>query len=119
LKFKIDENLPAEYVAILRAAGYEAESVDDEGLGSADDGVIADRVQAEERALLTLDLGFADIRTYPPQQYSGLIVFRSRTQDKIMLLSLLRRLLPVLRQRSPVGQLWIVESDRIRFREGW
>jgi predicted nuclease of predicted toxin-antitoxin system len=118
LKFKIDENLPVEYQTLLRAAGFEAETLDDEGLGSADDGVISDRVRAERRALLTLDLGFADIRAYPPQEYSGLIVFRSKAQDKIMLLSLLRRLIPVLRQRSPEGQLWIVESDRIRFREG-
>ena len=118
MKFKIDQNLPAEYPIMLREAGFEAESVDDEALGSTDDRVISERVRTERRALLSLDLGFADIRAYPPQDYSGLIVFRSKAQDKVTLLSLLRRLIPVLRQRSPEGQLWIVESDRIRFREG-
>jgi hypothetical protein len=33
------------------------------------------------------------------------------------LLSLLRRILPVLKSRSPQGQLWIVQPDRIRYRQ--
>jgi predicted nuclease of predicted toxin-antitoxin system len=118
VKFKIDQNLPAEYAILLREAGFEADSVDDEGLASADDGFVSNRARAEGRALLSLDLGFADIRAYPPQEYLGIIVVRSKAQDKITLLSMLRRLIPALRERSPEGQLWIVESDRIRFREG-
>ncbi len=117
MKFKIDQNLPVEYATLLREAGFEVDSVDEEGLGSADDRVISERVRAEGRALVTLDLGFADIRAYPPQEYLGIVVIRSKAQDKIALLAMLRRLIPVLRERSPEGQLWIVESDRIRFRE--
>ena len=117
MKLKIDQNLPAEYPILLREAGFDAESVDQEGLGNAVDGVISERIRAERRALLTLDLGFADIRAYPPQEYLGLVILRSKAQDKVTLLSLLRRLIPVLRGRSPEGQLWIVEFDRIRFRE--
>jgi hypothetical protein len=67
--------------------------------------------------LVTLDLGFSDIRTYPPKEYSGVVVLRSKGQDKITLVSMLRRLIPLLRERSPERQLWIVELDRIRFRE--
>jgi predicted nuclease of predicted toxin-antitoxin system len=118
LNFQIDQNLPAEYAAVLRQAGYPSDTVDDEALGNAEDQVIAERVRREGCALVTLDLGFDDIRPYPPAGYSGLIVVRSKSQDKITLPSMLRRLLPVLRTRSPQGQLWIVESDRVRFREG-
>ena len=118
MKFKTDQHLPAEYAVLLREAGFEAESVEDEGRGSADDRVISERARGEGRALVTLDLGFADIRAYPPQEYLGIVVVRSKAQDKITLLAMLRRLIPVLRKRSPEGQLWIVESDRIRFREG-
>jgi hypothetical protein len=35
LRFKIDQNLPAEYAALLREAGFEADTVDDEGLSGA------------------------------------------------------------------------------------
>ena len=117
MKFKIDQNLPAEYAVLLREGGFEANSVDEERLGGADDGVISERVRAERRVVLSLDLGFADIRAYPPQEHSGIVVLRAKGQDKINLISMLRRLMPMLRERSPEGELWIVESDRVRFRE--
>lgn len=117
MRFKIDQNLPAEYAAVLREAGFEADTVDDEGLSGADDSVVSERGRTDGRVLLTLDLGFSDIRSYPPQEYSGIVVFRSKAQDKIRLISMLRRLVPVLREKSPERQLWIVEPDRIRFRE--
>ena len=117
MKFKLDQNLPAEYAPLLREVGFEVDSVEDEGLGSADDRAVSERAQVEGRVLLTLDLGFADIRAYPPHESMGLIVIRSTAQDKFALLSLLRRLIPMLRERSPKGQLWIVEIDRIRYRE--
>jgi len=118
LRIKVDQNLPAECAVLLRAAGLEADTAEAEGLSDADDSFIAERGRTEGGALVTLDLGFSDIRSYPPQEYSGIIVFRSKAQDKVTLLSILRRLILVLRERSPERQLWIVESDRIRYREG-
>ena len=73
MKFKIDENLPVEIAALLRDAGYEATSVVDQGLGGSADPDIAAVCRKENRALVTLDMDFADIRTY---QHSGLIVLR-------------------------------------------
>jgi predicted nuclease of predicted toxin-antitoxin system len=118
LKFKIDENLPHEYALLLRATGFAADTVDDEGMAGADDSAVAERSRIEERVLMTLDLDFANIQAYPPGYYFGILVFRSKAQDKITLLTLLRRLIPILLSRSPERQLWIVEHDRIRFREG-
>jgi len=102
---------------VLREAGFLADTVDDEGLGGADDLIISERTQKEGRVLVTLDLGFSDIRSYPPKDYPGIIVLRTKAQDKITLLSMLRRLILALKDRSPDGQLWIVEHDRIRYRE--
>jgi predicted nuclease of predicted toxin-antitoxin system len=100
LKFKIDQNLPGEYAVLLREAGFEADTVDDEGLSGAEDWDIAERTRSDGLALLTLDLGFSDIPSYPPQQYSGIVVLRSRAQDKITLISMSRRLIQVLRENS-------------------
>ncbi len=66
---------------------------------------------------MTLDLEFGNIKAYPPESFSGIIVFRSKSQDKVTLTQLLERLLPMLKTRSPERQLWIVEHDRIRIRE--
>ena len=117
MKFKVDQNLPVECAALLREAGFQADTADGEGLSGADDSAISERARGDALALVTLDLGFSDIRSYPPQEYSGIVVLRSKAQDKITLVSVLRRLILVLRERSPERQLWVVQPDRIRFRE--
>jgi hypothetical protein len=45
------------------------------------------------------------------------VVFRPESQDKPTPVALLKRLVLVLLQLSPNHQLWIVEPDRIRYRE--
>jgi hypothetical protein len=67
---------------------------------------------------MTLDLDFANVQAYPPKSQSGILVFRFKSQDKLALIGLLKRFVRALRQRSPAQQLWIVEHDRIRYREG-
>jgi predicted nuclease of predicted toxin-antitoxin system len=116
LNFKIDENLPAECAALLRNEGFGADTVAEEGLAGADDAVVASRVRAEGRVLMTLDLDFANIQAYPPSTHAGIIVLRLKRQDKHAVLELVARVVPVLKTRPPAGDLWIVEPDRIRFR---
>jgi len=117
LKFKVDENLPAEFAAILGGVGFEAATVADEGLSGTADSSLLDRCRAEERVLVTLDLDFANVQAHPVGTHAGIIVFRSKSQDKLTLISLLERIVPMLKSRSPEGQLWIVQADRIRYRE--
>ncbi|MBP7049571.1 MAG: hypothetical protein KBE65_01005 [Phycisphaerae bacterium] len=68
------------------------------------------------RALITLDTDFADIRTYPPAEYPGLLVLRLVKQSTPEVLRVIRRLLEVLKTADCRGQLWIVEPERIRVR---
>ena len=117
MKFKIDENLPIEYAVTLRDVGYDADTVEDERISGADDATVFAHSQAESRTLITLDLDFSNLQMYPCQSHSGIIILRTRAQDKGTLLTILRRLIPVFRERSPHRQLWIVEKDRIRVRE--
>ena len=118
MKFKTDENLPLEASAVLRERGFDAETVWDEDLSGAEDRVIAARVQSEGRILLTLDLDFANIQAYPPDQYAGIIVLRLERQDKATVVAYVARIAAALGQRSPIGEPWIVQKDRIRFRAG-
>jgi len=117
LKFKIDENLPAEYRFILQQAGLHSDTVADENLSGADDEVLIARCGTEQLVLMTLDLDFANVLAYPPNRFPGIVVFRAKSQSKPALIRLLQRVLPLLRLRSPERQLWIVEEDRIRIRE--
>lgn len=115
--FKVDENLPEEAAELLLAAGHEADTVRQEGFSGVDDPFLGVLLQQEARALVTFDLEFGDIRKYPPQDYHGLIVLRSKQQDKWTLLSLVRKFIPQLATEPLSGNLWIVEADRIRIWE--
>lgn len=117
LRFKIDENLPVEAAEILNRAGHDAISAFHQGLTGAADKSIAEVCQEEQRVLLTLDLDFADIRTYPPDLYAGLIVLRIKRQDKLAVMTVVERLVRALQAESPAQRLWIVDENRIRIRE--
>jgi predicted nuclease of predicted toxin-antitoxin system len=116
MKFKIDENLPVEVAELLREAGHDAITIHDEKLVGADDDEIAPVFRNEERAFMTFDLGFGDIRSYPPSEYLGLIVFRLKRQDKLHVLGVCKRLLPTIEREALERCLWIVEEDRVRIR---
>ncbi len=116
MKLKIDENLPVEAAALLQRAGHDATTVVSEQLSGADDPELMSVCQTQGRVLVTLDVGFADIRAYPPLESAGLIVLRLRLQDKAHVLDVLGRLTRVLAAENPSGQLWIVDEERVRIR---
>ncbi len=117
VRFKVDENLPKEVADLLRANGYDALTVLEQRLGGTQDIGLAQICQRERRALVTLDVDFADIRRYPPADYLGLIVLRLVRQDKPRVLESCRRLLPALDREPLERRLWIVEEAQIRVRE--
>lgn len=51
MRFKLDENLPAELVADLRSAGHEGTTVPGEGLTGAPDSVLLEMVVVSESGL--------------------------------------------------------------------
>lgn len=116
MKFKIDENLPIELIEELRVAGFEAATVHDQQLVGGSDLALSEISRSEGRVLVTLDLDFADIRTYPPENYSGLIVLRLGRQDKPHVLDVFRKMLKTIDREPLDGHLWIVEENRIRIR---
>ena len=118
MRFKVDENLPVEVADLLGAAGHDAVTVNAQGVGGAKDPDLAGLLQRENRAFVTLDTGFGDIRAYPPHNYSGLLVLRLPRQDKAFVLQVCQRLVSQLAKEPLAGKLWIVEPNRIRVRSG-
>jgi hypothetical protein len=114
VRLKTDENLPVLVAGLLRAAGHDVETADAEGLVGKPDPAVLQVCQTERRAFVTLDLGVADIRQYPPADYEGLIVLRPRHQSIGAIQALVSGLIPQLSREPLVGQLWIVEPGRIR-----
>lgn len=116
MKFKIDENLPIEVAQLLQEAGHDVFTVHEQGMVGAKDLALAQVCQSENRAIVTLDTHFADIRTYPPENYSGLIVLRVARQDKPHVLEVMRRVLKLFSTEILEGKLWIVDEKRVRVR---
>ena len=116
MTFKIDENLPASVADLLQNAGHNAQTVLDQHLGGCSDAAIARICAQERRTIITLDTDFADIRTYPPANFPGIIVLRLARQDRVHVLDIVQRLIPSLSSEPITGTLWIVDEQTIRIR---
>ncbi len=116
MRFKLDENLPADLADHLREAGHDVADVVEEGLGGQDDPLVFNAAKKERRTLLTFDLDFADIRRYPPGTHHGIVVFRLEDQRWLSLRERVDRLLSVGSLGHLGGGLAIVNESRVRFK---
>jgi predicted nuclease of predicted toxin-antitoxin system len=116
VKFKLDENMPADLAALLRQEGHDVADVPGEGLSGEDDPPVLGAATTEGRVLMTFDLDFADVRHYPPGSHGGIIVFRLHDQRWSILERPARRLLAQGNLEELKGGLAIVDETRIRYR---
>ena len=114
MRFKIDENLPVEVAALLVEAGHDALTVNEQNLQGAADSEIIQVCKNEHRVLVTLDMDFSDIRTYPPNSFSGIVVLRIAQQSKMHIMDVFSKALPLMGVEPLEGHLWIVEENRVR-----
>lgn len=114
--FKFDENPHPETAEAFRRAGHDASTVYDQSLQGHGDGDVAEVRRREGRVLVTLDLDFADVRTYPPADYPGIIVVRVANQSRASVLRVMGRILPLLVDEPVSERLWIVDDFQVRFR---
>ena len=114
--FKVDENLPVDFAQLLAELGHDTKTVKDQRLQGANDQVLLERCDKEERTLVTLDIDFSDIRAYPPRDHKGIIVLRVGNQSKKHVLEIFKRILPLIAQEPIKGRLWIVEENAVRIR---
>jgi predicted nuclease of predicted toxin-antitoxin system len=116
VKFKLDENLPVDLAADLRLAGYEADTVVDEHLTGASDLLVLDAARRENRVLLTLDKGIANLVRHPTDTHAGIVLFRPGMSGRIAVLELIRSRLAELLLFELTGRVTIVSDHRIRVR---
>ncbi|MDX2037209.1 MAG: DUF5615 family PIN-like protein [Isosphaeraceae bacterium] len=116
MRFKTDENIPVGVVRILTERGHDAHSVVDQLLDGHPDADVAMVCREEQRALITLDLDFSDVRLYPPEQFPGLVILRPGLQSISAIERLAEQLVDYLSSQTLTGHLWIVEEHRLRIR---
>lgn len=111
---KLDENLPDVARELLQTAGHDVATVREEGLAGAADEALVAAARRETRALVTLDLDFANVRQYDPTDTAGIIVLRLHDQTLPMIRRDVVRLADLLSREAAAGRLWILDESRLR-----
>jgi predicted nuclease of predicted toxin-antitoxin system len=113
---KLDENLGRPHVALLKRHGYDADRVFDQGLSGVVDAELWLHVNREGRFLITLDLGFSDVRRYAPGTHPGILLLRPRRKGRNAVSQVLRRVLAERRLETLAGCLAVADAARTRVR---
>lgn len=116
MRFKVDENLHDDIAEALRSRGHDAVTVHDQSMRGNTDARLSEVCRAEGRAIVSLDLDFANIRDYPPGGYPGLIVLRLADQSRPYVSQVFASVLDLLEREGLAGCLWVVEEHRVRIR---
>ncbi len=116
MRFKIDENLPAEIASQLAELGHDAETVVTERMTGAADSDLLDAARREGRVLLTLDKGIANVQRYAPTAFLGIVLFRPDSMGRGEVLRFVIRHLPEVLEIELRGRLVVVTHRGIRLR---
>ena len=116
MRVKLDENLAQRHAEFLRASGYDAERVTDEGLSGATDERVWQEVLKENRFFITLDLDFSDIRQFPPGSHPGILLLRPNSRGRLAVLELLQRILKNHSLEEFRGCLVVADARQTRIR---
>jgi len=115
MKLKLDENLCERGREILSRAGHDVATVASQSLEKAEDTKLIECCRRERRALVSLDLDFANPLHFKPSHYSGIAVLRlPRKPSRQHLLTAVRTLAAGLEREDLMGKLWVIEAGRIR-----
>lgn len=82
MKIKLDENIPANLVAVLSELGHDVDSVLLEGMKGKADDVVWRAAKDAGRFFITQDLDFSDVRQFRPGTHPGVLVVRLRQPGK-------------------------------------
>ena len=116
MQVKIDEDLPRAVAALVRQVGHDVLTVRDQGLGAASDARVWERVQSEERMLVTADKGFADIRHHPPGTHRGVVLLRPAEDGIRPMVELMKALLATCPLERIAGCVTVVSPRGVRIR---
>ena len=114
----MDEDLPRSLARLLRTGGLDVEDVRDVGLRGKTDSDVLQYAVANDRALVTADLDFASLLTFPLGSHHGIVV--ARLPNELPVASVNAAILEAIRALSDAdlsGALVMVEPGRIRLRK--
>ena len=119
LRFFVDHCISNVVVDSLQKAGYEVFRLRDHLPTDSPDPIVLSKAQDLEAILVSLNGDFADIVTYPPAHYKGIVSLQLRNHPEItsrLMTYLLEYLAANPASEHYRGRLFVVEVSRIRVR---
>jgi predicted nuclease of predicted toxin-antitoxin system len=119
LRFFADQCVPSHIIKTLQDAGFQVLRLRDHIAPDSPDHVVISEAQRLGAILVTLNGDFADIVTYPPERYKGIIALQVRNHPEIVP-QIAERLKDYVSKHNSMsdfaGILFLVEPHRIRIR---
>ena len=120
LTFFADHCVPKSVIQALRTAGHEVLVLTRHIPPDSDDTIVIAKAQELNSISVSLNSDFADITTYPPARYEGIIALQVKNHPEVIP-AIMRRLISYLtahpEMASYEGRLLLVEAHRIRIRK--
>ena len=117
LRFFADHCVSNSIIETLRDAGHEVLCLKDHIPTDSPDSVVISKAQELDAILVSLNGDFADIVTYPPEKYRGIIALQVRNHPEIIP-QIMVKLTDFLSSHFDVeyyaSKLFLVEAHRIR-----
>lgn len=119
LRFFVDHCVPLSVIRALQDDGHEVLILREHIPRDSDDAVVIAKAQELNAILVSFNGDFADIATYQPSHYRGIISLQVRNHPEIIP-ALMRRFIHYLSAHHEMsdyeGRLFLIEVHRIRIR---
>ena len=119
MKFFADHCVSNSVIQSLGSAGHEVVRLRDELPVESEDSIVIAKAQELDAILISIDGDFADIITFPPSRFKGIVTLQMRNRPRLIM-TLMERFLGYVKQHPTAdhyrGKLIWVEPHRIRVR---
>ncbi|MBI4041713.1 MAG: DUF5615 family PIN-like protein [Deltaproteobacteria bacterium] len=120
LKFLTDHCVPNSFFEALKEEGYEVFKLKEVLPTNAPDAKVLEKALELKAILISLNGDFADILSYPPKKFLGIMSIQLQNEPKLQS-HILRHLKPYLKENPKMshyqGKLFVIEPHRIRIWE--
>ena len=120
LRFLADQCISNTIIRALRDAAHEVVRLKDVLPVESPDAIVIAKAQEIDAIVLSLNGDFADIVTYPPQHFKGIVALQMRNHPEVLdhLMARLTGYIAVPPATEHYrGKLLVVDVNRIRIRE--
>ncbi len=118
LRFLVDEDCPLSLETLLKDKGHDAIHVKTSGLSGTKDPEIFIFAQKEQRIIVSRDLGWSNIKNYPPNTHRGLIILRFPFEAiAIEIRQALEKFIDQVNLPEIIGATVIVDQNKFRIRK--